>query len=376
MWLNSNDIYSHQLPAEMNRMQDTQDTPPPSHGRLLPITDSERCLDSKQLHDLEQSFRQWAASSSRPDHRNSRDRILLIFLIIRYTGARLNEALSLDPASDFDLDNNIIRLGKRHGGKDFNSREVQIPGAISADIRTMTIDSASKWAGGSVFRIDPAHVRRKFYERAASITIPSSLGTPETIRKSRAVELMRSNMPLPVIQKILGHSTPNLAASYVEFSDTEISHVAKYFADRENKRKTSARNSFFGKISTIRTGDIQALVEVVSVNGNIITSIITSDSLTRIGLQPGMLVTAEVKAPWIQLCKDRNAPNCSAENLFQGRVCRITKNRTTAEVVVCLPDGTELCAIITEQSRRQMDIQNEDLLWSFFDAFAVFLQVD
>ena len=288
----------------------------------------------------------------------------------------MNEALSLDPASDFDLDNNIIRLGKRHGGKDFNSREVQIPGAISADIRTMTIDSASKWAGGSVFRIDPAHVRRKFYERAASITIPSSLGTPETIRKSRAVELMRSNMPLPVIQKILGHSTPNLAASYVEFSDTEISHVAKYFADRENKRKTSARNSFFGKISTIRTGDIQALVEVVSVNGNIITSIITSDSLTRIGLQPGMLVTAEVKAPWIQLCKDRNAPNCSAENLFQGRVCRITKNRTTAEVVVCLPDGTELCAIITEQSRRQMDIQNEDLLWSFFDAFAVFLQVD
>jgi len=288
----------------------------------------------------------------------------------------LNEALSLDPASDFDLDNNIIRLGKRHGGKDFNSREVQIPGAISADIRTMTIDSASKWAGGSVFRIDPAHVRRKFYERAASITIPSSLGTPETIRKSRAVELMRSNMPLPVIQKILGHSTPNLAASYVEFSDTEISHVAKYFADRENKRKTSARNSFFGKISTIGPGDIQALVEVVSVSGNVITSIITSGSLTRIGLKPGMLVTAEVKAPWIQLCKDRNAPNCSAENLFQGTVCRITKNRTTAEVVVRLPDSTELCAIITEKIRRQMDIQNEDLLWVFFDAFAVVLHVD
>ena len=288
----------------------------------------------------------------------------------------MNEALSLDPASDFDLDNNIIRLGKRHGGKDFNSREVQIPGAISTDIRTMTIDSASKWAGGSVFRIDPAHVRRKFYERAASITIPSSLGTPETIRKSRAVELMRSNMPLPVIQKILGHSTPNLAASYVEFSDTEISHVAKYFADRENKRKTSARNSFFGKISTIGPGDIQALVEVVSVSGNVITSIITSGSLTRIGLKPGMLVTAEVKAPWIQLCKDRNAPNCSAENLFQGTVCRITKNRTTAEVVVRLPDSTELCAIITEKIRRQMDIQNEDLLWVFFDAFAVVLHVD
>lgn len=361
----------------MNRMQDPHDSPPPpSHGRLFPVADSERCLDTKQLHDLEQSFRAWVDSSKRPDHRHSRERILLIFLIIRYTGARLNEVLSLDPAKDFDLDKNTIRFGKRHGAKDFNGREVQIPQTIADGIRAMTVDAEAKWPGSSVFRIDPAHVRRKFYEQAVTIGIPNTLGTPETIRKSRAVELMRSNMPLPVIQKILGHSTPNLAASYVEFSDTEISQVAKYFADRENKRKTSARNSFLGKISTIRTGDIQALVEVVSISGNVITSIITSDSLTRIGLKPGMLVTAEVKAPWIQLCKDRNAPNCSAENLFQGTVCRITKNRTTAEVVVRLPDSTELCAIITEKIRRQMDIQNEDLLWVFFDAFAVVLHVD
>lgn len=354
----------------------TEDTPPPaSHGRLVPIADSERCLDSQQLHVLEQSFRRWAASPSRSDHRYSRDRILIIFLIIRYTGGRLNEVLSLDPARDFDLDHNTIRFGKRPGGKD-SSRSVQVPETISADIRAMTAASAAKWSGGSAFRIDPAHVRRKFYERAMAIGIPASLGTPETIRKSRAVELMRSNMPLPVIQKILGHSTPSLAASYVEFSETEVSHVAKYFADRENKRKTSARNAFFGKIARIRPGDIQALVEVVSLSGNIITSIITTDSLTRIGLKPDMLVTAEVKAPWIQLCKARKAPSCSADNLFQGTVCRLTKNHTTAEVVVRLSDGTELCAIITERIRRQLDIQDQDLLWVFFDAFAVVLHVD
>jgi molybdate transport system regulatory protein len=282
----------------------------------------------------------------------------------------LNEVLSLDPAKDFDPDKNIVRFGKRQSGKELNSREVRIPGAISADIQALTRP------GGSTLRIDPAHVRRKFYEQAVSIGIPRGLGTPKTIRKSRAVELMRSNMPLQVVQKILGHSTPNLAASYAEFSDTEISHVAKYFADRENHRKTSARNSFFGKINAIYKGDIQTIVEVVSVSGNIITSIITSDSLARIGLQPGMLITAEVKAPWIQLCKDRKAPNCSAENIFQGTVCRIGKNRTTAEVVVQLPDGTELCAIITEKSRKQMDIHDQDILWVFFDAFAVVLRVD
>jgi molybdate transport system regulatory protein len=358
-------------------MPDSKDSSlPPSHGRLLPVPDAYRCLDTNQLYDLEQSFRRWAESSRRPDHRNSRDRIVLIFLLIRYTGARLNEVLSLDLAKDFDFAKNTVRFGKERDNREQHRREVQLPETISADIQAMTIDAASRWPGGSMFRIDPAHIRRKFYQQAEAVGIPSGLGTPETLRKSRAVELMRSNMPLQVIQKILGHSTPNLAASYVDYSDTEIRQVARYFADRENQRKTSARNSFFGKIDTIRKGAIQTIVEVVSVSGHVITSIITSDSLARIGLRTGMLVTAEVKAPWIQLCRDRNPPRCSAENLFQGTVRRITNNRTTAEIVVRLEDGTELCAIITEKSRLHLDIQCQDILWAFFDAFAVVLHVD
>lgn len=361
----------------MDPMHDMNDTPlPPSHGRLLPVPDSESCLNTNQLQELEQSFRLWAKSSKRPDHRHSRDRILLVFMIIRYTGARLNEVLSLDLQKDFDHENNRIRFCKRQSGKDSASREVQIPQTISADIQAMISDSESRWPGGSMLRIDPSHVRRKFYEQAEAIGIPSSLGTPETIRKSRAVEFMRSNMPLQVVQKILGHSTPNLAASYVEFSDTEIRQVAKYFADRENNRKTSARNSFFGKIKAIEKGEIQTLVEMVSVSGNSITSIITNGSLVRLGLTLGMLITAEVKAPWIQLCKSQDAPNCSVENMFQGTVSRITHNSTTAETVVQLPDGTELCAIITEKTRNQMDLHDQDTLWVFFDAFAVVLHVD
>ena len=358
-------------------MPDINETfPPATHGRLFPVPDAERCLDTNQLHDLEQSFRRWAASSKRPDHRNSRDRILLIFLLIRYTGARLNEVLNLDPAKDFDLDKNIVRFDKRHGGQDSTGREVQIPEIISADIRVLIRDAESRWPDNSMFRIDPAHIRRKFYQRAEAIGIPSQMGTPETIRKSRAVELIRSNMPLQVVQRILGHSTPNLAASYLEFSESEIRHAARYFADRENSRRTSARNSFFGKINKIHQGDIQAVVEVASLSGSIVTAIITSTSLARIGLKPGLLITAEIKAPWIQLGKGDKAPACSAENIFQGTVCRITHNRTTAEVVVRLPDDTELCAIITEKSRRQMEIHTHDLLWVFFDAFAVVLHVD
>jgi molybdate transport system regulatory protein len=347
-----------------------------THGLLFPVADTERCLDTKQLQELEQSFRRWAQSSRQPGRRNSRYRILLIFLLIRYTGARLNEVLSLDPGKDFDLDNNTVYFCKRHGGKETTCREVQIPEKISEEIKVLIADPELQRADNSLLQIDPAHVRRKFYEQAGIVGIPRALGIPEGIRKSRAVELIQSNVPLPVVQKILGHSTPNLTASYVEFSDAEIHQVARYFVDRENLRKTSARNAFFGKINAIRKGDVQAIVEVVSVNGSIITSIITIDSLKRIGLRTGMLIKAEVKAPWVQLSKTVEAPKCSADNLFQGTVCRIIKGRISTEIVIRLFDDTELCAIITETSRRQLKIEEQDQLWAYFDAFAVVLHVD
>jgi len=351
-------------------------TPQLPRGHLTPIPDSERCLDAKQLYELEQSFRQWSKSSSRTDIQNSRKRVLLIFLIIRYTGARLNETLSLDLSKDFDDKTSEIRFCKKHGGTDAGCREVRVPETVFADMRAIAADLQSVWAEDVMLRIDPAHIRKNFYKRAEAIGLPSTLGAPESIRKSRAVELMHNNVPLQVVQKILGQSTPNLTASLVEFSESEISQVAKYFADRENNRKTSARNAFYGKISSIQKGSVQTAVEVITPSGNSVTSIITTNSLTRIGLKRGMFVTAEVKAPLIQLCRNKNVPNCSAENVFQGNVCEIIKNRTTAEIVVRLSDGTELCAIISEKNRQRMNIREGNDLWFFFNAFSVILHID
>lgn len=348
---------------------------PPGQGRLLPLADAEGCLDSNRLADLEEAFRRWAKSGKRSDHRQSRERILLIFLIIRYTGARLNEVLSLDLGGDFNRQEHVLRFNKRSGRREC-SRDVQIPAKIAADIEEILSGWQSEEVDSSPFRIDPAHVRRKFYERATEIGLESSLGTPETLRKSRAVELLRGNMPLPVVQQLMGHSTPNLTASLVEFSSVEMGKIAKFFAERENRRKTSARNAFFGKITRIDEGSIQSLIEVVSVGGNRIFSIITNGSLIRLGLRPGLLVTAEVKAPWIQLCTGEDTPRCSADNLYRGVVRLINKNHTTVEVVVCLPDTTELCAIISEQAFRSMAVDVGDHLWVFFDAFAVVLHLE
>ena len=229
---------------------------------------------------------------------------------------------------------------------------------------------------GSLFNVDPGHVRRKFYERAAACGFPKELGGPDALRKSRAVELMQNNLPLPVVQRILGHSTPNLTASFVSFSDDDVQQVTRFFLEKESRRKTSARNTFFGKISAIQQGDIQAKVELVTIGGDLLTALITNDSLARLGLKPGMLITAEVKAPWVTLQKAAQEPNCTAENKFQGIVHRISQGQITTEYAVRIADGTELCSLVTSDSSRRLDLQEDDPVWAMFNSFSVVLHLD
>jgi molybdate transport system regulatory protein len=349
---------------------------PPAHARILSVPENARCLDAMQLQNLEQSFRDWAEAPRSPAIALSRKRILLIYLLIRYTGARLNEVLKLDLQRDIDCNAHAVFFRKAKPQGVAAGREVQIPEVLSVEIRkTLEVEHFRRTRRG-FFSIDPGHVRRKFYERAAACGIPRALGAPEVIRRSRAVELLQSNMPLPVVQKIFGHSTPNLAASYVKFSGEDMRRAEAFFVDRENRRKTSARNAFFGKIETLRKGDVQAWVEISTPGGYRINAIITHDSVKRLGLKPGVLVAAEVKAPWVTIQMSADSPKCSADNVLGGTVERIVRGKVTSEIVVRITDHTEICSIVTEQSLKKLCLQPEDRVWVAFNAFTVVLHAD
>jgi molybdate transport system regulatory protein len=356
--------------------QDAAITERSSHARIISMSNETPCLDAVELSRLEQSFQEWVENSPRMDVRLSRKRIFLIFLLIRYTGAKLNEVLSLDPFRDIDHNRHLVLFGGRERASGRRPREVQIPEGFSMALKDLLGDPLFRKSLRTLFIVDPGHVRRKFYERAAACGFHKALGAPDAIRKSRAVELMQGNMPLPVVQRMLGHSTPNLTASYVAFSDDDVQQVAKFFVEKESQRKTSARNTFFGKVRAIEKGDIQSKIELVTMTGYPITTLITNHSLERLGLKAGSLISAEVKAPWVMLYKDDEEPHTTAENLFRGTVDRITHGKITAEIVVRIADGTELCSIITEESKKRLDIQEDDTLWVAFNAFAVVLHVD
>ena len=350
-------------------------SPPGSHSRIVAMDDN-RGLDTVQLSRLEEAFRRWAQDAVRRDVRLSRQRILLIFLLIRYTGARLNEVLALHPYRDIDSKRHTVVF---RGGADkpARHREVPIPETLSREIEViLAAYPAYRKYLSHLLAVDPAHVRRKFYERAAACGFAKELGGPDAIRKSRAVELMRNNLPLPVVQRILGHSSPNLTASFVSFSDDDMQQVTRFFLERESRRQTSARNTFFGKISAIEPGDIQAKVEMVTLGGDRLTTLITTDSLARLGLKPGMLTTAEVKAPMVVLEQAPAAPRCSADNKFQGRIEGIIRGAVTTEYVVKIADGTRLCSLVTRESSDRLGLRENDLVWAMFTSFAVVLHLD
>jgi molybdate transport system regulatory protein len=358
---------THHAPLTASRPE------PGFHGRIFSAPDREKCLDSIQLNQLEQSFRAWSEAASREDVRSARRRILLIFLLIRYTGAKLSEVLGLRPEQDIDFEHQFVRFGRPATQTERQQRKVQLSETLCSEIQALITDRLLTNGRSNPLGVDPGFVRRKFYERAEACGIPKQLGAPEILRKSRAVELMHNNMPLPVVQMLLGHSTPNLTSAYVSFSEEEIQQVTRWFMEKESTRKTSARNAFFGKIQTIQRGDIQSRVELMTIGGYRITTVITNDSLEKLGLQEGKLITAEVKAPWVMVHKSGDPHHCSADNMFSGRVEKITAGEINTEYVVRISDGTEVCSIVTSESGRRLALVQRDEAWVSFSSYAVVL---
>ena len=149
------------------------------HGRIYSPPDKGQCLDPVQLHRLEQSFRDWAGAALRRDVHASRRRILVIFLLIRYTGGKLSEVLGLDPFQDIDYHGHFVTFGRRQEQVDHRRRKVQLPETLCHEINGIITDPSFNSDRQNMLAVDPGFVRRKFYQRAEACGISKELGAPE-----------------------------------------------------------------------------------------------------------------------------------------------------------------------------------------------------
>ena len=121
----------------------------------------------------------------------------------------------------------------------------------------------------------------------------------------------------------------------------------RWFAERESGRKTSARNSFFGKITSLKKGSVQTLLELSVTDGKSIKTIVTNDSVKKMGLKVGRMITAEIKAPWLVMERP-DSPGCtSLDNEREGTITKVTRGKVNTECLVKIGKELELCAVIS-----------------------------
>lgn len=330
-------------------------------------------LTAEQINRLDAAFGAWVAKARGRRSVISRNRGRLIFLLLRYTGAKLGEILAIDDRSDFVLASRMVLLGRGRDTQTKPRREIYLPGELFAELAQLLADPEYAHLRGVIFHLDQGFMRRIISERAGECGVPRHLANPNTLRRSRALELLQSGVPLTVVQRVLGHLTANSTAAFLDLPEEEQQRQEKYFLERENRRVGGAHNTFFGKVSAIIRGEAQVRVEVRTLGGQILTAICTNNCLETLGLATGSLVTARLRTPILAPSVGQAGDGPRMENRFQGVVERITRGDGPARVVLALADGTRLCAEVEPPDLDAMGIAQGDTAWITTSAHAVSL---
>jgi len=339
----------------------------PCPMRMFGVAEGLKHMDGAALAALTQAFANWREQVRTERDRTSRGRVWLVYLLLRLTGARLGEALELDDGRDLDFEAGTVRLGGRTG------RVVPLPPFFLAEVRAFLDRPGHGALWGRLFHLDPSFVRRKFAEQSGRSGIPRDLLTPRVLRHSRAVELLREGLPLPVVQSLLGQSSLDLASSYFNFSDEDARRLLRHHMQRGEPVRTSARNAFRGTVTAVRRGGVTSTVDMVTAGGRQVRAVVTNASADNLGLVPGRAVAAMIKAPWVDL--DRSQEN-GAANAFKGRVTAVAREETLAEVEVELEDGQGMCSLMSVDHLDAHGLAQGDEVWCRFHPLAVILSAD
>ena len=136
--------------------------------------------------------------------------------------------------------------------------------------------------------------------------------------------------------------------------------------------KTSARNQFAGLIVGLREGDVDFEVRLKLDDENEIVAVITRESAETMGLTIGVEITALVKSSSVLLLNDREV-RTTARNHLWGEITRIHDGPVNSEVILALPGGRSVCAVVTHDSVEKLGLAVGEPVCAIFKASAVIL---
>jgi molybdate transport system regulatory protein len=141
---------------------------------------------------------------------------------------------------------------------------------------------------------------------------------------------------------------------------------------RRTAMNTSARNQFAGLITALREGAVNFEVCLRLDEENEMTAIITRESAERLGLAIGKEVYAFVKASSVILMTGR-AIRTTARNQLWGTVSHLHRGSVNDEIVLTLPGGRNIIAVITHDSVQRLGLVEGASACALFKASSVIL---
>jgi molybdate transport system regulatory protein len=211
-----------------------------------------------------------------------------------------------------------------------------------------------------------------------------------------AIEHMSNLAGEPLVDRVVGgkggghtHLTPRGEQLVRNFDLLQDEHTR--FVERLNHRakgltedysmmegiaiRTSARNQWAGKVTALHKGVVNDEVELQVIGGLRIVASITSESRDELGLKVGAKAFALVKASSVMLMTESAGVRLSARNQLAGRVTRLTLGAVNSEVVLDLPGGGTVAAIITNESVKALGLVEGSAATAVFKASSVIVGV-
>ena len=133
-----------------------------------------------------------------------------------------------------------------------------------------------------------------------------------------------------------------------------------------HEMKLSARNQFKGKIVKIKLGDVLGQVLVDIGCKNLMSSVITTNSIDELGLSVGLVVKAILKSTGVMIIaytsesmsnKENSEMKLSARNQFSGEVIKIKEGDVASQVLIDLGCGNLMSSVITTDSLHELEIK-------------------
>lgn len=140
--------------------------------------------------------------------------------------------------------------------------------------------------------------------------------------------------------------------------------------------QASARNTFLGKITALSSGAVNDDVVVTLEGGQQVVATICKVAAENMGLEIGRAAYVVLKASNMIILADAAQHKLSTPNQFTGKIRKLTRGFVNGEVVLELPGGAQITAIITLDGVNRLRLEEGSEVTAVINPCNVLVAVD